>query len=88
MTGLPGLNFDAFNEVQRQLEEAGYEVLNPVRQEHGLTQEKYRELGIIDVLNADGVAVLEGYKDSRGALLETFVAYETGREVKPWKEWL
>ena len=89
MTGLPGKNFNAFHEAKHQLEAGGYEVLVPTRHEQdGRTQEEYRALGVADVLNADGIATLDGYKKSRGATLEAIVARETGRPVKAVNEWL
>jgi len=88
MSGRAGLNFKAFNRAERVLTAAGFEVLNPTRQQEGLTQEKYRELGVIDVLNSEGVAVLDGYEDSRGARLETYVANDTGRPVRTVDAWL
>lgn len=44
-----------------------------------LLKQKHRELGI---------ALLDGWKQSRGAVIEYTLAQQLGIPCKPWKEWL
>lgn len=77
MTGLPGLNFDAFFEADKKLRDAGYEVLNPADRAGrtaGKPWEWYLRRCIKDVADADGLAVLPGWNRSRGAQLEHHIA--------------
>ena len=95
MTGLPGLNFCAFNDAAAQLRAAGFEAVNPV--EINPTQisdaaQQPAEAGdhlwrqcmkrdIAQLVTCDKVAVLTGWSHSRGAMLEVSLADELGIEV-------
>lgn len=87
MTGLPDLNYPLFNRVQALLETAGYKVLNPARQAGGLTWKQYMQLGLTDVFEAEGVALLDHWNQSKGARMEHHVARELGLRVEPWTYW-
>lgn len=91
MTGLPEYNFPAFRAAARQLRAVGYDVLDPSR--HGADVPgygwaDYMRLGIRDVLDADGLALLPGAHNSRGARLERVIAEGLGLPVRPIDEWL
>lgn len=90
MTGLPEYNVPAFFAAEERLTEAGFTVLNPAR--HGVDPAKtwadYMRLGLRDVLDADGVALLPGWQSSKGALLEADVADRLGMHLKPVEDWL
>jgi len=88
MTGLPEFNYPAFFEAEKRLQKFGYETVNPARQEDGLSWADYMRLGVGDVLTVDGVAVLDGWEQSRGARLEVHVAIELGLPVRSVKAWL
>lgn len=36
----------------------------------------------------DGIAMLDGWEDSRGARIEHDLAMSLGIECRPWREWL
>lgn len=76
MTGLPDFNRTAFDEAARQLRAAGYRVLNPAetRLPLGAQWEDYMRVAIAQVAASDGIAVLPGWVESRGAQVEV----ETG----------
>lgn len=88
MTGLPGLNYPAFNRVAEQLRAAGYTVLNPAENPDQDGWEAYMRLSIMQVAEADGLAVLDGWENSRGAKLEVHVAKTLGLECKPAESWI
>lgn len=90
MTGLPELNFPAFFEAAAQLEDAGYEVLNPADRAGrtlGMPWGWYLRRCIKDVADADGLAILAGWEHSRGAKLEIHVATELEMPIRPVMEW-
>ena len=92
MTGLPDFNYPAFNEAERALTERGHDVVNPARAWDGDTAtakwSDYMRRGITDICTAEAVALLPGWRESRGATLEHHVATTLGLVVKPLREWL
>lgn len=77
MTGLPEENFPAFYDAEDRLKSAGYAVLNPADRA-GKTKGQpwtwYLRAGVGDVTHADGLAMLPGWENSKGAQLELYVA--------------
>jgi hypothetical protein len=93
MTGMPDLNFPAFNEAARLLRAAGYTVTNPAEldaQDAGktLTWEQYMRRDIKALMDCDGVALLPGWTESRGANLETEIAGRLGMKLWGVDGWL
>lgn len=90
MTGLPEFNYPAFMQAEKRLVARGYVVLNPARHGYvdGFTWLDYMRLGIRDVTHSDGVALLPGWENSRGATLEKYVADAFGLPVKLETEWI
>lgn len=91
MTGLPGKNLAAFNLAARALTAAGYVVINPARHDHthpGESWQTYMRLAILDVLLAQGVALLPGWESSKGAKLEWRIADALGIPIFELKRWL
>jgi hypothetical protein len=94
MTGLPAFNYPAFNSAARRLRVLGYDVLNPVDVEkHNTAGEQqpwdwYMRHALRMVLEADGLALLENWQDSRGATLEVHVAETLGLPVQPLLWWV
>jgi hypothetical protein len=88
MTGLPESNIPAFNAAEVRLRALGYEVLNPARHEREDRDWKdYMRLGVRDLTYADGVALLPNWQTSKGATLETQVAYAMGLAVQLEENW-
>lgn len=93
MSGLPDLNFPAFHEAARLLRAAGYTVTNPAEldeQDAGktLTWEQYMRRDIKALMDCDGVALLPGWTESRGANLETEIAGRLGMKLWGVDGWL
>lgn len=91
MTGKPGYNFPAFRRVANELRAAGFAVLNPAENFGGATdlpRATYIRFDIHQVLAAEGIALLPGWKKSRGARLEVSIANELELIILPWKEWI
>jgi hypothetical protein len=91
MTGIPEMNFPAFNNTARQLLDAGYEVLNPTR--HGRDIPGWKWIDYLlpclrDVDAADGVALLDGWARSRGAPVEIKLAQMQDKPINPLSVWL
>lgn len=84
MTGYDEMNYPAFHAGAQALREAGHEVFNPAETFDGdksLTWETYMRVDLQAVLDAEGVAVLDGWESSRGATLEVAVARAIGIPV-------
>lgn len=91
MTGFPKWNFPAFAKAAKNLRKAGYVVISPAENWGGATnvdRELCMRLDIQQVLTADGIALLDGWRDSRGARVEVDVAIEVGIDVRPVAAWL
>lgn len=81
MTGLPEFNRPAFHEAAYRLRCAGFTVLNPADAEQlnptpGIPQtwNWYMRHALRSLVDAEGVALLPGWAESRGARLEVRVA--------------
>lgn len=82
MTGLPQLNYPAFMAWEESMRNVGYEVLNPARVDEQFPKRdgESREWGwymrktIAMLMEADGIALLPGWRRSRGARLERDLA--------------
>jgi len=90
MAGLPDLNFPAFTEAAMLLDRAGHDVLNPAR--HGQGHEGgvpyYMRLAFLDVLDCEGIALLDGWQKSIGANVEKDMAHILGLPVRSIWRWL
>lgn len=93
MSNMPALNFPAFHEAAAALRAAGYTVTNPAEldaQDAGktLTWEQYMRRDIVALMACDGVALLPGWTESRGANLETEIAGRLGMKLWGVDGWL
>lgn len=81
MSGLPEENYPEFRKVARQLYEKGYEVINPADLNHSDKKwEACLRVDIAELMKADTVALLKGWQESRGAILEIAVAKFLGMQ--------
>lgn len=83
MTGLPDLNYPAFNAEAERLRALGYHVENPAENpepECG-TWLGYMRMAIVQLVNCDIVAMLPGWGASTGASIERDLAIDLGLEV-------
>lgn len=90
MTGLPDMNFPAFNEASDRLRAAGYEVVNPADNGagvDGMTWADYLKQDLLDMIPCDGLAYLDDWQKSKGARLEIGVASTLLMPVKSVSEW-
>lgn len=88
MRGYPEYNFPAFHEATQKLMAMGHAVWSPAQHDvnDGFDPSKdeakplreYMKADLVAVLNADAVAVLEGWEKSQGASLEVYVAGQCG----------
>ena len=95
MTGYPDFNYPAFNAVAEALRDKGFDVLNPVDAERhnptpGTPQawDWYMRHALRMVLEADGLALLPGWADSKGAALEVNVAQALQLPCRRWEAWV
>lgn len=94
MTGIPDSNYPAFRKAEADLKAAGYDVLCPVdAEQHNdtgkpQTWDWYMRHALRMVLDADGVALLPEWRQSRGARLEREVAQSLGLSVFTLGYWL
>ena len=91
MTGLPDFNYPAFFAAADALLEAGHEPINPARKDgrEGCSSWlDFMRAGLRDVADCDGVALLPGWSESRGAGLEAHVARSLDLPVQPLSTWL
>lgn len=90
MTGLPEYNVHAFRRASFELRQAGYLVLDPSAKGliYGWTWKDYMHAALREMLLCDGVALLTGWQDSRGARIEVDLADKLEMEVKMVGFWL
>jgi hypothetical protein len=82
MTGIPEFNFPAFHKAAASLRASGYEVVNPAELDAADTTpmawEDYLRRDLRVLLDCQGIALLPGWENSRGAKLESTVALALG----------
>lgn len=92
MRGHPMNNFPAFFKASLRLRELGYDVLNPAEYDMAAGLDPHAELknGTLEsslardtrhVLEADGIVMIDGWRNSVGARYERAIAHYTGKEV-------
>lgn len=77
MTGYPNKNFDAFNKAAKALRKKGYQIVNPAELDMKHPRPTWAQClqrDIVAEMRCNGVATLPGWKHSRGALLEVYIA--------------
>jgi hypothetical protein len=94
MTGLPEFNYPAFHKAAADLAALGHTPINPADSESqnatGKPQEWtwYMRHGLRALVDAEAVALLDGWEDSRGSAVEVFVANALRMEIRVLGDWL
>ncbi|MBG4448678.1 DUF4406 domain-containing protein [Pseudomonas aeruginosa] len=80
MTGLPDNNYPAFHAEAARLRGLGFTVENPAENSAPAcgSWQGYMRLALNQLITCHAVALLPGWTDSRGALLERYVAFQLG----------
>jgi hypothetical protein len=90
MTGLPDFNYPAFFRAAADLAKVGHEPINPARsqgREGCKTWLDFMRASLLDLAACEGVAILPGWGDSRGAALEVHIARSLDLPVHPVLAW-
>jgi hypothetical protein len=90
MSGLPDLNFPAFNAAAHQLRACGHEVVNPAEINADPTAgwEACMRADIRELMTCQAVALLPGWEFSKGAGVESNLARIVGMEVRSIETYL
>lgn len=93
MTGMPDFNYPAFFKAAQDLTDAGMDPINPARQREDLAQGTsswldFMRASLHDLATADGIALLPGWWDSRGARLEQQIGAGLGLPTEALRDWL
>ncbi|MFY8042016.1 MAG: DUF4406 domain-containing protein [Rhodoferax sp.] len=90
MTGLPEYNYPLFNSTTQRMRSAGFTVVNPA--ENGLPASApwaaHMRRDLHSMLDCQGVALLPGWEESKGARLEVDIARALGMPVQTVDEWM
>lgn len=83
MTGLPLLNFPAFNIESARLRTLGYEVVNPadINTDPDTGWHECLRNDLKALLDCDTLVLLDGWQKSAGAHLEMHVAHRVGLTI-------
>ncbi len=83
MTGIEALNFPAFHAEAFRLRALGYNVVNPAEINVDPTKgwSECMRADIAQLVKCDGIALLPGWEQSRGARLECHIAQQLGMDV-------
>jgi hypothetical protein len=86
MTGNPNYR-EQFNAAADELTKAGFIVLNPASHPEGLTYETYMRIDTAMINECEGICLLPGWLESRGATYEKHRAEILGLNVFYFEEW-
>lgn len=94
MTGIEGFNYEIFNIAAADLRASGYEVENPADLEAENTSgapqawDWYMRRAITKLMLCNGIALLNGWENSRGAVIEVNLAHNLGYQIRHIDAWL
>ena len=88
MSGYPGLNWGAFDRKEKELRDAGWDVVNPAKMDrdrgidpHSLGEYDYEDAAGRDIhalYNCDAIYLMAGFQFSKGACWERALAKHWG----------
>lgn len=83
MSGLPDNNYPKFDEVENDLLNKGFTVVNPARlpHDHNKTYGEFMREDLKALLECDTIFMIDGWRDSKGAMVEHAVAVSCGFTV-------
>lgn len=84
MSGLPESNYPAFHAAAERLRALGHTVLNPAENPVppcGGTWQGYMRMALAQLVQCDGIVLLHGWSESKGALIERWLAQVLHMEV-------
>jgi hypothetical protein len=91
MSGLPDFNYPAFRTAEKELQALGYETLNPVDNvpvKDVPVWLDFMRMSLVQIAQADGIALLPGWENSPGAMIEQRLGTDLGLPVEPVETWL
>ena len=91
MTGIKAKNYSSFNEAAKQLRAKGYTVVNPAELDSADLRDSWEDSMRRDInmlIRCENIATLDGWSDSRGAMLECYIGAVLGMKVQPVLEFL
>ena len=95
MTGIEEYNYPAFITAGKQLEQFGYHVFNPAHNDELHDGERfsqdytwYMRQDFYMILRANGIALLPGWENSKGAAKEIQLAQWLELDIRPIDMWM
>ena len=88
MTGISGENRAAFNAAANRLRATGFVVTNPAELPEGWTWERYMQQAMKELAPCEGVALLPGSWQSKGARMEISAALLMNKVIMSVDDWV
>ena len=89
VTGKPDFNRPAFEAAEKWLWLNGYEPVNPLNvlpYDPQYKWEDYMRADLRAMLDCEGIMILPGWEDSKGAVCEVSVAVDLGMDIMYWED--